>query len=72
MESHYPDYLNHKKYHDQFKKTVKDISAELSQKGPSVLLVNKITANVGNWLISHIKQQDMKVVAHLQKYNQKK
>lgn len=71
QQSHYPDYLNHKKYHDQFKKTVKEISMELSQKGPSILLVNKITTSVGNWLVSHIKQQDMKVVAHLQKSQKK-
>ncbi len=54
-----------------FKSTVKEISMELSQKGPSILLVNKITTSVGNWLVSHIKQQDMKVVAHLQKSQKK-
>ncbi len=61
----YPDYVNHKKYHETFKKTVADILTELKTKGPSVALVAKVNTSIGSWFINHIKREDTKVAKHI-------
>ena len=37
LASKYPDYINHKKYHEGFKKDVLDIIKQLNAEGPSGL-----------------------------------
>ena len=61
----YPDYINHKKYHETFKKTVADILAELKSTGPTVALVAKVNTSIGSWFINHIKREDTKVAKHI-------
>jgi hemerythrin len=61
----YPDYVNHKKLHDGFKLTVKNLSDELRKEGATVPLVGKVNAQIGGWLITHIKREDVKVAAHI-------
>lgn len=63
--SGYPDYANHKKLHDTFVKTVADISKELNEQGPTIVMVGKVNNLVGNWLVTHIKREDAKVAAHI-------
>jgi hemerythrin len=62
----YPDYQNHKKLHDNFTVTVKDLGAQLRQEGPSINLVGKINSTIGTWLVNHIKKEDQKLTAHIQ------
>ena len=61
----YPDYPNHKKYHETFKKTVKDIIAEMKTTGPTVALVAKVNTSIASWFINHIKREDTKVAKHV-------
>jgi hemerythrin len=61
----YPDFENHKKYHDGFKKVVRDFSVELIMKGASDSLIQDVQRKIGDWLITHIKGQDVKVAAHI-------
>jgi len=63
----YPGYLQHKKLHDDFKNTVADAVKQLETQGASTILVTKIASVVGNWLISHIKNEDSKIGSHLRK-----
>ena len=65
LKSHYPDYANHRQYHEHLIKVIADLSAELKQSGATPSLTNKVIRNVGEWLVSHIQQQDTKVAAHL-------
>lgn len=65
MKSKYPDYTNHKKYHQHFIATVDDIQKKLMANGPTIALVGEINSKVANWLISHIKREDVKVAAHI-------
>lgn len=65
MRYNYPDYENHKKYHETFVKEVEDISARLKNEGPSITLVGAINMKLGNWLIRHIKSEDIKVAKHI-------
>lgn len=63
----YPDYPNHKRYHEAFKKTVQNLVNEYQQKGASIDLVAKTNTSVAGWLLNHIKKEDVKVAAHIRK-----
>lgn len=64
-ESGYPDYVNHRRYHEEFKKVVADIVGQLKKEGPTIVLVGKVNRSIGGWLLNHIKRQDVKVAAHI-------
>ena len=64
-QSKYPDYTNHKKYHEGFIQVVQRIALNLEANGPSILIVSEINQQLGSWLINHIKQEDVKVAKHL-------
>ena len=64
--SGYPDYINHKKYHETFKKTVADIMAQMKTSGPTVALVAKVNTSIASWFVNHIKNEDTKVARHVQ------
>jgi hemerythrin len=61
----YPDYPNHKKLHDNFKAVVRDLKVKLIMKGVSDELINEVRASIGDWLVTHIKGQDIKIAAHI-------
>ena len=65
IQTKYPDYANHKKYHEEFVKTVEQLSARLKEEGPSVPLVGEINRQLGDWLVRHIKTEDVKVARHI-------
>ena len=65
MKYRYPDYINHKKYHQHFISTVDDIQRKLMESGPRISLVGEINSKVATWIISHIKREDVKVAAHI-------
>lgn len=65
LQFKYPDYKNHKQYHEGFKQVVRDISGQLTKEGPTVVLVGKVNASIGGWLLNHIKKEDVKVAAHI-------
>ncbi|MFI3250082.1 MAG: bacteriohemerythrin [Eubacteriales bacterium] len=59
-ESGYPDYLRHKQLHVLFNQSVDKIEKKFLAEGASVVLVGEINQNIGNWLMAHIKAEDMK------------
>lgn len=61
----YPDQVNHKRYHETFKKTVADIVNEMKTTGPTVALVAKVNTSIASWFIHHIKCEDTKVAKHV-------
>lgn len=61
----YPDYSNHRRYHEEFKKVVADLMHQLETEGPTIPLVGKVNQAIAGWLISHIKREDVKVAAHI-------
>lgn len=65
IQYRYPDYQNHKQYHEGFKRVVREISAQLSKEGATVALVGKVNTSIGGWLLNHIKKEDVKVAAHI-------
>lgn len=61
----YPDYLNHKRYHEEFKKAVREIGDQLNKEGATIVLVGKVNSSIGDWLLNHIKREDVKLAAHI-------
>ncbi|MEY8358086.1 hemerythrin family protein [Anaerotruncus colihominis] len=61
----YPDYANHKQYHEGFKRVVRELAEQLNKEGPTIVLVGKVNNSIAGWLISHIKCEDVKVAAHI-------
>ncbi|MDR3303593.1 MAG: hemerythrin family protein [Treponema sp.] len=68
----YPDYENHRKYHETCKAVVRELSHELILKGPSETLIKDVQVKVGDWLVEHIKVQDVKLGAYLKSVEDKK
>ncbi|MDR0917663.1 MAG: bacteriohemerythrin [Oscillospiraceae bacterium] len=65
LDSGYPGYSNHKNLHDGFKRVVAELSAKLQQDGATVALVAQVNSNIGDWLVRHIKREDVKVAQHI-------
>ncbi|MDR1617699.1 MAG: bacteriohemerythrin [Treponema sp.] len=66
----YPDYLIHKRYHDEFKVTVGELTKRLEKEGPTEEMVNIVTTAVGNWLLNHIKGDDFRMAAYVKAHEQ--
>lgn len=64
-QSKYPDYINHRRYHENFKKVVADLCGRLDKEGPTIALVGQVNTAIAGWLVNHIKQEDTKLAAHL-------
>jgi len=63
VQYNYPDYLIHKRYHDEFKTTVTDLTKRLINEGPSQEMIELVTTTIGNWLLNHIKGDDFRMAA---------
>jgi methyl-accepting chemotaxis protein len=61
----YPDYENHHKMHEAFKKTVRDLMTRMIMNGSSKTLIEEVQQKIGGWLVTHIKGQDVKIGAHI-------
>ncbi|MDR1179937.1 MAG: bacteriohemerythrin [Spirochaetales bacterium] len=72
LQYNFPDFAQHKKVHEAFKRTVQDldINAEKFRNADKVAAV--IENMVGDWLTRHIKGMDLQWAAHIQGLTQKK
>ncbi|MCL2070445.1 MAG: bacteriohemerythrin [Treponema sp.] len=61
----YPDYPNHKKIHDAYEDLIAQLAAKWHAAGPSEEVMKEVRAKVGDWLISHIKAQDVRLGAFI-------
>jgi hemerythrin len=61
----YPDYLIHKRYHDEFKVTVGELTQRIVKEGPSEEMVTTVTTAIGDWLLNHIKGDDFRMAAYV-------
>jgi hemerythrin len=65
VQYNYPDYLVHKRYHDEFKVTVGELTKRLQKEGPTEEMIGLVTTTVGNWLLNHIKGDDFRMAAYV-------
>ena len=59
----YPDYLNHKRIHDDFKVTAGELVQQVGMEGPSEQLIDQVVSIVGAWLFNHIRGDDFRMAA---------
>jgi len=64
-ENDYPEFKKHKQDHELFKITVGKLFERFHQEGPSEDLILTVTITIGDWLISHIKFDDTKMVRYI-------
>lgn len=62
----YPGYEDHKNKHNNFKFVVKDLTDRLNEEGYTDALVEKTISTVADWLITHIKGDDLRLAIHIQ------
>jgi hemerythrin len=67
LSINYPDYPRHKQIHEEFKAKVGSLVAKLKKEGPSDVIALQVNTAVGEWLISHIRREDTKIVAFAKK-----
>ena len=65
VDYEYPDYLMHKRIHDEFKGTVGGLIQQVKTQGPTEELINQVSSIVGSWLLNHIKGDDFRMAAYV-------
>lgn len=65
VQYRYPDYERHKHLHDGYRESVKKLTEEFRRTGPTQLMVNKLSNNIGGWLVNHIKREDKALAAYI-------
>ena len=68
-QSGYPDYLRHKRYHDEFRQVARELSSRLVKEGPTDELLTTVYTTIGDWLVHHIKGDDFKMAAFVQSHD---
>ncbi len=66
IQSNYPNYLNHKTIHNKFKNEFKKIIAEYKANPDDIQHVNSVSSMVGDWLVNHIKKEDVAFAKYYQ------
>jgi hemerythrin len=61
----YPGFQAHREIHENFKKAVGAFAGELNARGPSQEMLEQIKKQVGGWLVTHVKVEDIKMAAFL-------
>jgi hemerythrin len=62
----YPEYFAHKHLHTDFKELVQGLIAKLHQDGPPATFTSKVYVIIREWLVSHIKNEDLRMAAYIQ------
>jgi len=65
QQYNYPKYPHHKKLHDAFDRTVREIADQLKKEGANAALLRKVNSSIGDWLVNHIKDEDKLFAAHI-------
>jgi hemerythrin len=66
QEADYPGFAEHRKKHDELRKTVADLTAMLEEEeGPSNAFVEQLNKQVINWLYLHIEKFDRAVAEYI-------
>lgn len=68
IESKYPRFLQHKAIHSEFVETFKSLYAEFQANGPSDALSYALNNSVSDWIITHIKKEDIAFGKHYSKF----
>jgi len=61
VDFNYPDYLNHKRIHDEFKARVGELVKQVNDEGATEKIINEVSTIIGSWLLNHIKGDDFRM-----------
>jgi len=61
IKYNYPGYKAHKQSHEDFKVTVGELTQRFLTEEPGKELVQDVTMTIGDWLISHIRVDDIRM-----------
>jgi hemerythrin len=60
----YPEFKKHKQVHDSFKQSIFNVQSKFKREGASCTIVAALSKEIGEWLINHIFNEDLKVAAY--------
>ena len=66
----YPHYLAHQQIHADFKGVAQDLASTLRHNGPTDEFISHVCVTIGRWVINHIKNDDLKMAAHIRSKEQ--
>ncbi len=61
----YPDYIQHRQIHNDFKQAVKELRKRLNDEGVSEELVDEVCVAMGTWFVTHIQGDDFRFAAYI-------
>ena len=61
----YPDYLNHKRIHDDFKIKVGEFVGRVKKEGPTEEIIGTVGSAIGSWLLNHIRGDDFRMASYV-------
>lgn len=70
IESNYPRYPQHKEIHQEFVGTFQSLYARFEKSGPTEELSRIFNRSVSNWIVTHIKMEDIVFGKHYAHVNQ--
>jgi hemerythrin len=62
----YPDYPAHKQTHVRFAEQVRGLAAKFPREGPIDGFISEVYITVGEWLLSHLRDEDFRMAAYIQ------
>jgi len=65
QESNYPAFAEHKAKHDELRTTLSNLVRDYQEEGATQDLADAIETFLGNWLLNHIREVDMKFGAFI-------
>ena len=63
--SGYPDFARHKQLHEDFKRTAQGLVADYKREPENVQVISKLLKVVGDWLVTHIKKEDVAMAKYI-------
>jgi len=69
QENNYPAFAEHKAKHDELRATLANLDRDYQEEGATQDLADSIETFLGNWLLNHIREVDMKFGAFITDQN---
>lgn len=69
VKYNYPKYKAHKQSHDSFRVVVHGLMARLAHEGYTRELMSLTITTMADWLIMHIKDEDLRLAIYIQQVN---